>query len=138
MSREWVLEVKTDPSNPRGVAVCLGLKEAATGRIIRMTPACGSLHDLNAEVNTMKAELDEALDEARKKLEPAGEALAPDAVWRKMQSTATEAQMFEYFNSLSATERQRVAEHIFSHANMFKGRGPVFSERYDHSSNKLE
>ena len=144
MSREWVIEAKADPSDPKGAAVHLVLKEAATGKVIQVTPVCRSLQDFTREINAMKAELDAVLEQARSKLDAArgmgaagGEA-APDEVWKKMGLMATEGEMFEYFNSFGDSARQRIAEYILTHANMFKGRGPVFSERYDHSSNKLE
>jgi len=67
-----------------------------------------------------------------------GEGPVPEKVWKEMESLGSEEQMFEYFNAFSEAERQQIAEYIFSHANMFKGRGPVFSERYDTSSHMLE
>ena len=144
MSREWVIEAKADPSDPQGSAIHLAVKDTQTGRMIQVTPVCRSLQDFSREINAMKAELDKVLEQAQSKLDAArgmgaaGEETAPDEVWKKMGLMATEGEMFEYFNSFGESARQRIAEYIFTHANMFKGRGPVFSEHYDHDSHLLE
>ena len=144
MSREWVIEVNAEPSDPREIVFHLGVRETVTGKMILVTPTCRSMEDLSREVKAMKAELDKVLEEAQGKLEAdrsqgaGADELVPDKVWKEMELTASKEEMFDYFNSYGEAERQRIAEYIFSHANMFKGRGPVFSEHYDHSSHMLE
>ena len=145
MSRDWVLEVQPDPSSgPPAILLHLGIKDARSGKVTELLPPCRSIDELRSGIDEVKRELDNILAEAHRKFElvkkgvSGGEGPVPEKVWKEMESLGSEEQMFEYFNSFSEAERQQIAEYIFSHANMFKGRGPVFSERYDTSSHMLE
>jgi hypothetical protein len=144
MSRDWVLEMKADGSNPSITVLELGLKDARSGGVFSFVPPCRSLEEFQNEINRAKVELDGMLADAQQRLESglegsvSGQGVVPEEAWKKMESMPSEEEMFGYFNSLSMSDREIVADYIFSHANMFKGRGPIFSQHYDSSSHLLD
>jgi hypothetical protein len=144
MSRNWVLDVQPDPSNPPSIVLHLGMEDSRSGNVTELLPPCRSIDELRSGIDEVKGELDNLLAEAQRRFELVRKGVAgfegpvPEKVWKEMESMGLQEQMFEYFNSFSEAERQQIAEYIFSHANMFKGRGPVFSEHYDTSSYTLE
>lgn len=91
----------------------------------------------------MKAELDEVLESARQKIEAlqsggGSKAADPGKIWKEMEALSTDDEMFKYFNGFSPSDREIIAEYVLTRVNMFKGRGPVFSEHYDSSTHRLE
>jgi hypothetical protein len=106
--------------------------------------SCRSLDELRDEITRMKAELDGVLESARQKLDilqkggAASRAGDPAKVWKEMESTPSEKDMFTLFNGFSSSDRQIIAEYVLTHVNMFKGRGPVFSEHYDSEAHLLQ
>jgi hypothetical protein len=144
MKREWVLELMPETPGARSLSLQVMVGDPQSRTKVRIISSCRNLAELQAEISVMKGELDGLVEEAREKIgslqgeSAESERTDPAEVWRKMEALATDEEMLEYFNSFSETERRRIAEYIFSHANMFKGRGPVFSERYDASSHVLE
>ena len=144
MSRNWVLEVTAEASQQGADVFRLGIKDPQTGKVISVASSGGSLAELQKEISTMKAELDGLLEEASRKIDGQAKGsagalkVAPEKIWKQMESLGTDDEMVDYFNALDESERERIAEYIFSNVNMFKGRGPVFSQRYDASSHILE
>jgi hypothetical protein len=144
MSRDWVLDVQPDPSDLPSIVLNLGMKDSLSGKVTELLPPCRTIDELRSGIDEVKGELDNLLSEAQRKFELVRKGVAgcegpvPEKIWKEMESMGSQEQMFEYFNSFSEAERQQIAEYIFSHANMFKGRGPVFSEHYDTSSYTLE
>jgi len=104
--------------------------------------SCRSLDELRGEIARIKVELDGFLEDAVKKLGTCEGGAAgmddPAEVWKEMERMQSEQEMFNYFNGFSASDRQIIAEYILTHVNMFKGRGPVFSEHYDAATHRLE
>jgi hypothetical protein len=137
MPREWVLETGADGSGVR-----LGLRNPQTREVAELVPPCGSMEELRKGVASVKAELDALLDQAPEKFETLRQggsgAPSPEEVWKRMESCASEQEMFDYFNSLGPAAREGTSDYIFSHVNMFKGRGPVFSEHYDSDDKYLK
>jgi len=141
MSRNWVLEIEPAVSQQGAGVVRVGIKDPQTGKVIPLASSGGSVAELQKEISLMKTELDRLLEEASRKIDGLSKGAsqtAPEQIWKHMESLGTEDEMVEYFNALGESERERIAEYVFSNVNMFKGRGPVFSERYDASSHILE
>ena len=144
MGRDWILELKPDAQKGHAVAISLWLKTSSGDKMLEVVTPCGSIEELGKEISAIKLELDRLTERAErelKALEPtggAGQRTDPGAIWEKMETLSSEEEMFEYFNSFSEGERELIAEYIFSRVNMFKGRGPVFSEHYDAASHVLE
>ena len=141
MSRDWVLEVEPDVSQGGGCVARLGLKDPQSGKVIQIASSRGPIEELRKEISILKGELDSLLEDASRKMDGLGKGTLeadPEQAWKKMQSFAADNEMIEYFNAFNESERARIAEYIFSNVSMFKGRGPVFSERYDAASHTLE
>ena len=141
MSRNWVFEVETEASQAGSCVIRLGIKDQQSGKVIPIASSKGSVEELQKEILVIKGELDLLLEDALQKINGLGEGASkadPEQIWKKMESFATDDEMVEYFNAFSESERERIAEYIFSNVGMFKGRGPVFSERYDASSHTME
>jgi hypothetical protein len=144
MALEFQLEVGQAAGGDNAVSLGLKVKDPGTGQVAEIIPRCKSLDEFRTEIARIKLELDKSLDRAQREMKAlsAGGAgmgsIDPREAWKKMESLPSDAEMFEYFNAFSETDRDLIAEYILSHVNMFKGRGPVFSEHYDASSRILE
>jgi len=140
--RDWVLDIRKDAGGSDPYSIWLGLKGPGAGNVVEVI-SCRSVEELQREVSHLMGELDGLIESARSQmagLQPgAGAArLVPEDVWRKIESTGSEKEMFEYFNSFAEPDRKTIAEYVFSRVNMFKGKGPIFSEHYDSDSHLLE
>jgi hypothetical protein len=143
MAGNWMLEILPSAKEAGSARCRLQLKDTNTGQVVELTPQCGSLEELQNEISQIKSELDRFVEKARQEFKTlergqAEDLFDPRVIWKKMEEFASEKQMIEYFNALSEAERERTAEYVFAHVNMFKGRGPVFSEHYDTFSRSLE
>ena len=146
MLRRWLFEVRSDGENKNGFVIHLALAGQASGVSIDVVPVCRSLDEFRAELASLKNELDQMVLAAEAQIKElaatsaASESsgLDPQAVWTKMQAYPSQEELFDYFNSFEASERQKIADYILVHANMFKGWGPVFAEHYNLESNRLE
>jgi hypothetical protein len=146
MSRKWRLDVQPNVPSQGGYTIALGLVGDPNGNRIDRVAAGTSLATFKAELTALKAELDQLLVEAEmtvKGLESdldqqAGREVSAAEVWQHMEVAITEEEMASYFNSFDDRKRQEIAEFIFTHASMFKGRGPVFAERYDRMTHTLD
>lgn len=144
MAGKWVLRVEGEPAKPDAYSVHLGWEGPKHGQFVELVAPCNSIDSFQREIDRLMGELRQLAVEARRQAESfdrareAGAELNPAKVWQEMDGLATEAEMFEFFNGLDELQRQQVAEYIFTNVNMFKGRGPVFSEHYDATSHCLE
>jgi hypothetical protein len=142
MPRDWELEVQKGLDD-----ICtmrLKVRGQQDGEGSAVVVSCRSIDDFRQEIGRMKAELDDVLASAEQKLEAvrkdSGGSTAgdPAQIWKDMESMGSDTEMFTYFNGFSASDREIIAEYILTNVNMFKGRGPVFSEHYDALSHVLE
>lgn len=143
MALKWILQVKRGEAAAAEDSLALTATDPDTGQQIAVIPACRSVKEFAEALGQLKEQLDGLAQQARQEwsaLEGAGQGAktSPSETWQKMEQLASEEAMFQYFNDLPEPERQRIAEYVFSHVNMFKGRGPVFSEHYNASAHVLE
>jgi hypothetical protein len=146
MSRKWTLEVQPDVPRQGNYTIDLGLARDPNGNRIGQVASCTSLATFKAELTALKAELDQLMVEAERRVKDlesgvdsqAGVDVSSAEVWRHMEAAATEEEMASYFNSFDERRRQDIAEFVFTHASMFKGRGPAFAERYNAVTHALE
>jgi hypothetical protein len=146
MSKRWKLDVQPNVPLQGSYTIDLGLLCDPNGNRIDRVTSCTSLATFKAELTALKAELDQLLVEAEMTVKGLESALDQQAatgistaeVWKSMEDAATEEEMASYFNSFDDHSRQEIAEFIFTHASMFKGRGPVFAERYNRMTHTLD
>ena len=143
MPIEWVLEVKQQGASVAEDCLSLAVKHSQSGQQFDVITACGSIEKFTDAVQELKGRLDQMVEGATRQwseLKGAGVEgkVSPQEAWQKMAGLESEQAMFQYFNGLSASTRQAVAEYVFSQVNMFKGRGPVFSQHYDSETHLLE
>lgn len=144
MKNKWVLRVDARPSATSPYGINLGLQESESDKSIHLIGPCETLDDFQKEIAHLILELNELSRQAKQKLESfdrrSGAQQTVDAaqLWKQLEACGTDHEMFELFNSYGPVQRQEVAEYVFTHVNMFKGRGPVFSEHYDAASRLLE
>jgi hypothetical protein len=146
MSKKWKLDVQPNVPVQGSYTIDLGLVCDPNGNRIDRVTSCTSLATFKAELTALKAELDQLIVEAEmivKGLEsalgqPAGMGFSTAEVWKNMEVAASEEEMASYFNSFDDRRRQEIAEFIFTHASMFKGRGPVFAELYNRMTHTLD
>jgi len=91
-----------------------------------------------AEINDLKAKLDGILNSARPFFEDNKEQtdMSPQGLWEKICAMKDE-EVVSFFNGLPVTKRIELADFIFSHSNVFSGKGRLFSERYDQKNSLL-
>jgi hypothetical protein len=146
MSRKWQMAVEAANDQSGACTIQLRICDPRTDLKIEAIPVCSNLDQLKAEIANLKDELDQLLRSAETKYQEfavtatqtqAGH-LNPEAIWKQMESCGSQEEMFEVFNALDMGIRQKTADYIFTHAGMFKGRGPVFAEHYNLISHLLE
>jgi hypothetical protein len=146
MPRKWSLDIQSEESPQGGLTMGLSITNPPKGEQVEVVDRCASLPEFKEALATLKSEIDQLLGEAEMRLkdlesgqdQKGAEGVATEAVWKNMEACLTEEEMFSYFNSFKDHQRQQIAEFIFTHASMFKGRGPVFAERYDMVTHTLE
>ena len=113
MAGNWELDIQagsTDGSYTLRVLV-KGVNEAGGVVVI---PACGSVDELKAGIARMKGELDDLLEMAQRKMRAIGSGglelgpVDPAQAWKTMESLAADQDMFNYFNGLSSSDRERI------------------------------
>lgn len=143
MARDWVLEAKPPGDESGSTVYRLGLRNPKTGTIMLVVPPCRSLEDFGKELVLIKEEIDQLLVEAERRgrgLEagaPEEQEMDPASVWQHMEQCSSEEDMFNYFNGFAESQREQIADFVFAHVSMFKGRGPVFAEHYSAESHTL-
>ncbi|MCK8601262.1 hypothetical protein [Desulfoferrobacter suflitae] len=144
MKNKWVLRIDDRLSTASPYGINLGLQESESDKSIHLIGPCETLDDFQKEIAHLILELNELSQQAKQKLESfarqPGAQPAVDAaqIWKELEACGTDHEMFALFNSYEPVQRQEVAEYVFTHVNMFKGRGPVFSEHYDAASHLLD
>lgn len=142
MSIHWVLEIEPAASQAEGFVFRVGVNDAQSGKLVPLASCRGSIDAFQAAVASWRGELDRLVEEATAKVDRLASGKEPQVpaaeIWKIMETCADEDEMVRYYNGLRESDRARVAEYIFTHVNMFKGRGPVFSERYDTSTHLME
>ncbi len=137
----WVLSVEEDGASS-SMVIRFGLSDPESGKTVYAPVKCGSPEELAKEIALVKEELDGLVARASAELEKlgkgGGKAVAPDAIWKELEQLASDQDMFSRYNALSEKDRAAVAEYVFSHVNMFKGKGVVFAEHYNNGSHILE
>jgi hypothetical protein len=111
-----------------------------------VTRPCQSFRALEAEVQTIRQNLEDILKEGRKVFENTlnGDSLGlkPDMtageIWAVLSAILDEGDFIKAFNALEAEKRKEVAEHVLTHCNVFSGKAAVFSSRYDDQSTVME
>ena len=144
MAKKWILKFEDEPAGKDSLGIYLGVQEAKSDNSVRLIAPCDTLDAFQKEISHLIDELNDLSTKAREKIESleretgTGEAFDAAGVWQEMEGCATEADMFALFNSYGEPQRQEIAEYVLTHVNMFKGRGPVFSEHYDSATHSLE
>ena len=120
-----------------------GVRLVAAGaeRHCGLTRFCADEEELDAEVRSLREELDRLAEHGRERLaemcEREGQA-DPVQVWREMEALSDEEQMVSSFNALPRGIRSRVAEYVLTSVSAFKGWAPQFAGRYNSDTNLLE
>jgi hypothetical protein len=144
MPRDWIIKVESNGASSSSYTLQLGVKDPETGKMIDFTMSCHSVEEFEKELAFIKVELDGLAREAAEAVKRFQHdskdhvAMDPGQVWHEMEHFASEEEMFTRFNSLSENDRKIVADYIFTHVNMFRGRGAVFAEHYDSDACTLE
>ncbi len=144
MRKKWILRFDDETPGKDSFGLYLGVQEAKSDKSIDLIGPCETLDDFQKEISYLIHELNELSAEARQKIETfgqqrgEGQKIDVAQIWRELEACGTDGEMFELYNSYGQTQRQEVAEYVFTRVNMFKGRGPVFSEHYDSASHLLE
>ena len=112
-------------------------------KIDRLETVCSiteylSHDELKSEINSLKNELDaliqklESLSSGKTNQGVSGidDNASPQEVWEVLSSLTDNSLLVEYFNSLGELKRRELADHIFTHCNMFTGKGAFFSAHY--------
>jgi len=117
------------------------LLAASGGQRFGLTRFCADEKALDAEVRSLRQELDRWAEHGRERLaemrEREGRA-DPVQVWQEMEALSDEEEMVSYFNTLPRAVRSRVAEHVLTGVSAFRGWAPQFAGRYNHDTNLLE
>ncbi|MFN3534932.1 MAG: hypothetical protein ACK4WB_06025, partial [Desulfatiglandales bacterium] len=87
---------------------------------------------LLADLNSLKAKIAQVISEAEKFSghRPPNEELSPEEFWKRI-FTMGDQEAIGFFNSFPVQKRKSFADFIFSHCNVFSGKGRLFSERFD-------
>jgi len=125
-----------------GVRVKLSSFEA----VCPLTASCKSYSALEAEVQGIRQNLEDTLEEARRHFEGSSQAerlglrpdMKPQEIWRILSAVSEEKEFIQAFNALEEGKRKEVAEHVLTHCNVFSGKAAVFSSRYDEQSALME
>lgn len=100
---------------------------------------------LEGEVESLRKDLDEVLERARRALKGGGEEAVPDLsgvgspeeLWQRLSAVPTDSAFIERFNALDEDTRREVAEHVLTACNVFSARPALFSSRYDADTARL-
>jgi hypothetical protein len=140
MKRNWKLEIVPDPANSSSYRFILAISKLEGSEGVELIASEGAFEVFQKEVALVKEELNELLQRAQERmrdLQEESSPFLPEQVWQTMEAFPTEEEMMEQFNAFSESQRQQIAEYVLTHVSMFKGRGPVFAEKYDMESHTL-
>lgn len=145
MKRNWEIAISSEGGgSPSSYTLSLGIRDPEKSELFHLLISSSSLDDFEKEVFSVKGEMDQLLEQAKEKVgafqkKGTGKStIVPEEIWQKMETCASEEEMFRYFNSFSESDKEKIAEYIFTHVSMFKGRGVVFAQHYDTVSHSLD
>jgi hypothetical protein len=110
---------------------------------LSLTPGCRTAEELERALEALKGRLDAVALEARalfaKRWDQGAPppAETPEAIWAKMEKTGDLPGMQRIFHELDEERRRQVADHVFTHANVFKGPASLFAQSYNEDSGLL-
>jgi len=111
-----------------------------------LTEPCDSYQGVQVEVERMKRDLDDLLDQAKKTFQGGASGgglgltaeMNAEQVWGILSKVVDDQAFVQEFNGLEETRRSEVAEYILTRCNIFSGRAALFSARYDEASGLME
>ena len=56
----------------------------------------------------------------------------PEDLWKRIERMTSEDEVVAFFNSLSLEVRKALSSYVLSSVNMFKGKGMIFAQYFDH------
>jgi hypothetical protein len=130
-------EVIKEDSQSKKVRITLNLKDQRFEISVNLGEYT-QYDELMAEIKDLKSNLDGILDLARPLFEEKKEEvdMSPQGLWEKICSMKDQ-EAVRFFNSLPILKRMELSDYIFSHCNVFSGKGKLFSERYDQENSLL-
>lgn len=126
----------------------LGIRLRLSGyeTLCPITPSCRSLDVFDAEVRTLREELDRILGQGeaffhasrvQEELDIRSD-MGAEELWSILSATEDDDLFVEGFNSLEESKRREVAEYVLTKCNIFSGKAAVFSSRYNDGAALLE
>lgn len=100
---------------------------------------CSDKETLLSYVKILKEKIENILSKAKALEEPKERQrdLAPEQLWKEI-SAMNDEEAVSFYNSLDEQKRREFADFVFSHCNVFSGKGRLFSERFDSETNTLK
>jgi len=153
MKDKLTLEIEkgVNESNSKvGVSVSADMTNGKGSKLsgsVLLIPECSSYRILEQEVARIKEELDTLLEKSKKIFEVEGgededwevnEDMGAGQIWDALSKIKDPELLSVKFNSLSHQKRLEVADHVFTHGNIFSGAASVFSTRYNSEKGTLE
>lgn len=147
MERNWLIVTEKAENRTESAehTIRLEIAEANGNMGTVIIGKCTSLDEFTRHIASIKDELDQLASEAEARwnelrfpAESEVAQLGPDEIWSELEAAGSEQDMFDTFNSLNEVLRAGVAEYVFTHVSMFKGKGPLFAEHYNAESHALE
>jgi len=153
MKDKLTLEIEkgaNDNSSKVGVSVTVDMTDGEGSKLsgsVLLIPKCSSYKILEQEVGRIKEELDTLLEKSKKIFEVEGgeeedwevnEDMGAGQMWDVLSKIKDPELLSVKFNSLSHQKRLEVADHVFTHGNIFSGAASVFSTRYNSEKGTLE
>ncbi len=131
-------------SDPPAFCIALDLRLGGEEVFCPVSGVFRSEGAMSAEIERLQGSLEGLRKEGRRLFEAPSAAqdgiapgMTPADLWSALAGLEPESALVERFNRLPEEERRAVAEHVFSHCNVFSGRGAFFSSRYDTATGKL-
>ena len=139
---ELVAQPVKQGEKQKEVFLGIRVKLSSFETVCPLTASCKSYPALEAEVRTIRQNLEDALKEERRLFEGSSKTdrlglrpdMKPQEIWRILSGVSEEKDFVQAFNALEEGKRKEVAEHVLSHCNVFSGKAAVFSSRYDDQS----
>ena len=153
MKDKLTLEIEkgaNDNPSKVGVSVAIDMTDGEGSKLsgsVLLIPKCSSYNILEQEVGRIKEELDTLLEKSKKILAVEGgeeedwevkEDMGAGQIWDVLSKIKDPELLLVKFNSLSHQKRLEVADHVFTHGNIFSGAASVFSTRYNSEKGTLE
>ncbi len=72
------------------------------------------------------------IEKEKSALDKKEEDMNPVRLWERIEQMGSEDEVISFFNSLSLEVRKTLSSYILSSVNMFKGKGVIFAQYFDH------